>query len=565
MVLTMKMILNRLPSAFLVAAVIMSLTSLAFAQSPAPAPAASTAVQTPSTQSPASERPQPRRPPRRTPTPPARVTVIADQTEVAPQVVTIVHRLSGIKMLRFLLRQEGERGTLFTIDPDSITSDAHASIIAGWALDDGRTIAARLPQAGAEIEFLQLPQFPMTRPELTEKAAEAKAAAALSLPSTVPGAEPDLTVITRDGRRLRAHYVGLDGQTGLSVLQVIGAVTLPPAVENNRKLAEGQRVQLFAPERATPEGEASSRIIYVRVGKLEAKISSVARSNSGKMDRLIVSALKLSPEMIGGVACDELGNTLGIVEAVEGNDARIVSAETIRAATARVLARQTSVPRPLLGVRGEPVEFAARSTFLAYGWREDQLGELIQKQVGILLTSILPGSPAALAKLQPGDVIVRVNQEDVASAEEFSKLLGEVGGGKGVRFTVRRPTPLSTISVEVKLGSSFEPLFKWHFEMPVVMPPPNALQQFGLETMALSRKMASQLGAQGGLLVVTVQPESLAARGGLRAGDVIETIDGRAIGRGERTFGFPFNRQKKHVVSLVREREKKQIVLEALD
>src|SRR6266446_4249148 len=99
-------------------------------------------------------------------------------------------------MLRFLLRQEGDRGTLFTIDRDSITSDAHASIIAGWALDDGKTIVARLPQAGAEIEFTQFPQGPMTRSELTGLAAEAKAAGAAT-PPPVPGAEADLTVITR--------------------------------------------------------------------------------------------------------------------------------------------------------------------------------------------------------------------------------------------------------------------------------------------------------------------------------------------------------------------------------
>ncbi len=493
--------------------------------------------------------------------------MIADQTEVAPQVVTIVHRLSGLKMLRFLMRQEGERGTLFTIDRDSITSDAHASIIAGFVLDDGKTIVARLPQAGAEIEFMQFPQGPMTRAQLTGLAAEARetASTVTTLPPPVPGTEANLTVITRDGRTLRARYVGLDGQTGLSVLQINATVTLPPAAETTRKLAEGQRVQVFAPERTIPEGEASTRIIYVRVGKLEAKISKLARGGSGKMDKLTVSAAKLSPEIVGGVACDESGNTLGIVDAIEGNNARLVSAETIRAATGRVLAQQTSVPRPLLGVRGEPVEFVTRSTFVQYGWNEDQLSEMIKKQVGILLTSVMPGSPAALSKLQPGDVIVSVNQEDVASAEAFSNLLGEVGGGKEVLFTVRRPTALLPVSVNVKLGSSFEPLFKWHLEMPVVTTTPNGLQQFGVETMALSNRMASQLGAQGGLLVVAVQPQSLAARSGLHEGDVIETIDGRAIGRGAWTIGFPFNRQKKHVVSLVREREKKQIILEAVE
>jgi S1-C subfamily serine protease len=568
-------ILRQLQSALLGTAALMSLSAFASAQTPpstaqGTAPAASTSAQPRaqapnSGQSPSQEKIQ-KRAPRRPSTPPATVTVVAGQISVAPQVVTIVHRLTGVKMLSFLLRQEGERGTLFTIDPESITSEAHASIIAGWALDDGKTIATRLPQAGAEIEFTQ---FPPTRgglrSEAARQAAEARVTAAAALRPAVPGAEPDITVITRDGRRLRAHYVGLDGQTGLSVLQITGTITLPQAEESKTKLTEGQRVQLFAPERTTPEGEASTRIIYVKVGKLEARISKIARSSSGKMDRLIVRAANLSPVMVGGVACDELGNTLGIVEGIEGNDARIVTAENIRAATQRVLARQTSVPRPLLGVRGEPVEFATRSTFLAHGWREDQLTEMVKKPFGILLTSVLPGSPAALAKLQPGDVILRVNQEDVASGEEFSKLLGDAGGGKEVRFTIRRPAPPSTVSVDVKLGSSFEPLFKWHFEMPVITPMPDELQHFGVETIALTKKMALQLGSQGGLLVVAVQPESMAARGGLRAGDVIETIDGRAIGRGVWSVRYPVAPQKKHVFSLVRAREKKQIVLESVE
>ncbi len=560
-------VLSHMKFAFLGVAAVMSFAGGASAQSTAPAPTITAQAQATGQSTTATpEKTQPKRAPRRPQTPPVRVTVIADQTVVAPQVVTIVHRLTGVKMLRFLLRQEGERGTLFTIDPESITSDAHASIIAGWALSDGKTIAARLPQAGAEIEFTQFPSVRgQVRPEASPRAPEASAGAAVTARTPgVRGTEPDLTVITRDGRRLRAKYVGLDGQTGLSVLQITGTITLPAPAEAKATLAAGQRVQLFAPERTTPEGEASTRIIYVKVGKLDARIAKIARGGSGKMDKLTVRASNLTPVMVGGIACDELGNTLGIVDAIEGNDARIVSADTIRAAAERVLAQQTSVPRPLLGVRGEPVEFASRATFLAHGWREDQWAAMFKKQVGILLTSVLPGSPAAFAKLKPGDVIVSVNHEDIANGEEFSKLLGQVGWGKEVSFTVQRPTPPSPFSVDVKLGSSFEPLFKWHFEMPMVTMP-SGLQRFGLETMALSKKMAMQLGAQGGLLVVSVQPQSMAARGGLREGDVIETIDGRPIGRGVWTVAPGFGRQKKHVLSLVREREKKQVTLESVE
>ena len=554
----MKTIFIRALGLLITVSAIMCLAITSFAQTVAPE--ASTVVQWPATlQAPATVQPQvqppaektlPRRQPRRASTPPATVTVVADQTKVAPQVVTIVHRLTGVKMLRFLLRQGGESGTLYTIDPEAISTDAHASIIAGLVLRDGKTIAARLPQAGAELEFAE---SPIVSAELMNQLSRSTTPHPLIRPS----AEPDLTVITRDGRKLRARYIGLDGETGLSVLQVGGPVIPLPAEEAAKALTEGQGIQIFAPERTTPEGETSSRIIYVKVGEVDASIADLTKSSGGKRPGLTARGAKLSPLVIGGVACDTAGNTLGIVDAIEGTEARIVSADNVRAATKRVLERQASVPRPLLGVRGEPVEFATRAAFMANGWNDHDLAELIKQQVGILLTSVMPGTPAALAKLYPGDVIVRVNQEEVRGAEEFSKMLGEAGSGKEVKFSVRRPTSQTPLLVDVKLGGSFDPLFKWRFEMPMVAARGNGLERFGAETMALST---------GGLLVVAVQPESVAARGGMLEGDVIESIDGRLLGRGPAwASGFEFSREKKHVLSLVRKREKKQIVLNPVD
>lgn len=545
----MKTIFNRVLMLLIAGLAMMCLAITSWAQ--ATAPVTSTEVQNPEPgQAPAPEKTQPRRPARRIITTPTRVTVVADQTRVAPQVVTIVHRLSGVKMLRFLLRQGGGIGTVYTIDPEAISSDAHASIIAGWVLADGKTIAARLPQAGAEFEFAR---FPFMSGELVGQTP----GATTTRPLLPLRAEPDLTVITRDGRKMKARYVGLDGETGLSVLQVSGAVLPPVAEEIARALTQGQGVQIFAPERSAPEGEASSRIIYVKVGEVDAKIADLTHTRAGDLQGLTVRGAKLSPLVIGGVACDEAGNTLGIVDAIiEGNDARIVPADNIRAATRRVLERQASVPRPLLGVRGEPVEFAARAAFLANGWDDQELAELIRQQVGILLTSVTPGTPAALAKLHPGDVIVSVNQEEVKSAEEFSKLLGEAGSGKQVKFSVRRPTSPTPLSIDATLGGSFDPLFGWRFEMPVVAARINGLERLGIETMALST---------GGLLVVAVQPESVAARGGILEGDVIESIDGRVLGRVAAALAVEFSRQKKHVLSLVRKREKKQVVLEPIE
>ena len=547
----MKKIFYRLKFVFSIVSALLVLPSASLAQSSA----ATTAAQAPSSAQAAPEKTQPRRPTKRATTPPARVTVIAGKSQVAPQVVTIVHRLTGMKMLRYLLRQGNEGDQVFTIDPEAISNDAHASIIAGWALDDGKTIAARLPQAGAEIEF---GQFPMSSFEPGKLSSVATAGVPLARTRT----EPDLTVITNDGRRLRARYVGLDGQTGLSVLQVNGMATPATVQTAAKQLAEGQQVQLFAPERTTPDGEATSQIIYVKVAVTEAKISNVARTTVGGVETLTVRSPNLSPVILGGVACDESGNTLGIVDAFENNDAYIVPAETIRAATRRVLERQASVPKPLLGVRGEPVDLAGRALFVANGWPEDQLNELMQKQLGILLTLVMPGTPAALAKLHPGDVIVSVNKEEVKSAEEFSRLLGDAGSGAQVQFAVRRPGLASEVPIDVKLGGSFDPLFEWKFEMPAIKPGIVGLKELGIETATLSPQSFSQLGAQTGVLVVAVQPEGLAARSGIREGDVIESIDGHLV-RG--SWVFTFNRHQKHVFLVVRNREKKQIVVEAVE
>src|SRR5258707_4261532 len=550
----MKSMLSRFQFVFVTALALVLLAASALAQTATTAPP--TPIQSVPAQAVVPEKIQPRRRPMRGgSTPPAKVTVIPDQRAVAPQVVTIVHRLSRIKMLRFLLRQSGEAGTVAMIDPLSMTSDAHASIIAGWAIDD-KTITARLPQAAAEIEFSQHPLFPAEVPGMFPEPSPRRAA-------TAARAQPDLTVITRDGQRLAARYVGLDGVTGLSVLQVVGMTTAPTATAITPQAASvGQTIQVFAPERTSPN-EATPGIIYVRVGETEANVSALTRLSSGKLRRLMLRSAKFSPEVIGGVACDASGNTLGIVEGIEGNIASLLPAEAARDAARRVLERQASVPKPVLGIRGEPVEFSTRNLFVANGWREDQLTKLFADQEGILLLQVMPGTPAAQAELRRGDVIMKVNNDSVKSAEDFSAFLGDAGSGEQVKFTVMRPDAVGPFAISVKLGAAFDQPFNWPFELPRVSTAQIGLESVGIETVPLSARAASQMAAKSGLLVVAIQPLTAAARSGLREGDLIESIDGRAVRVGAMAFAFEFSRQKKHVLSVVRNREKSQVELDA--
>jgi S1-C subfamily serine protease len=518
------------------------------------------------TPQPETEKAKPQKPTRRV-LRQSRVTMVKDQEAVAPQVVTIVHRLSGVKLLRYLLRESGDQGTTATITPEAVTSDAHASIVAGWVLEDGKTILARLPQAAAEME---VQRFSLAWPEKPDKSNKSEKLEKSNnpddpgVPTTAqrrilyaPRMQPDLTVMMQDGRTFRARYVGIDGQTGLSVLQLVGAASTASSEVAAAKVSAGENVRLFAPERVA---EAAPYTILVRIGKTDAKVAKLLSPKAQMMDRMMLRSANLSPNVIGGVACDESGRTLGIIDAIEGNNVRLVTADAVRAAAHRVLEQQASVPRPLLGIRGEAVDEGARKTLLNFGWDEQQFEKLLEKQVGILLTSVLPGTPAALANLHPGDIIIRVGDKDVKSAEEFSAMLTKAGTGEEVRFLVQRPKSSTPVPLDVRLGGAYQPVFEWQFQMPVMPKFPNGLNTIGVEAVALSSKSASQWGAAG-LLVVAIEPESAAARGGLKEGDVIESIDGRPVGHGGWTFAFKFKRQEKYVLSVVRAREKKQVVI----
>ena len=484
----------------------------------------------------------------------SRVTMVKDQEPVAPQVVTIVHRLTGVKLLRYLLRNEP--GSIATVTPQDVNANAHASIIAGVALEDGKTIVARLPQVAAEMEIQRSSLLaPPDEPD------ESRDAAHRRLPRA-PRLQPDLTVMTQDGRTFRARYIGVDGLTGLSVLQLTQAATTGEISGGaHKKVSDGQNVQLFAPERVSTE---TPYTILVRIGKTEAKITQAKVKAKADLERLQLRGTHLSPNVIGGVACDQAGKTLGIVDAIEGNNARLLTADAVHAATKRVLERQSSVPRPLLGIRGEEVDESSQKSLMAFGWSEQELEDLIENEVGILLTSVLPGTPAALAKLKVGDVILRVNGNDVKGAEEFSEMLTKVGSGEQVKFTVERPKLKQSLSIVVKLGGAFQPVFDWQFEFPKFPHYTGGLKTLGIEAVALSGKYAAQWGGFG-VLVVAVEPESAASRAGLKEGDVIEMINGRLVGRGAWMFTHQFNKKQKQILSVLRHKEKKQIVIEPVE
>jgi S1-C subfamily serine protease len=160
-------------------------------------------------------------------------------------------------------------------------------------------------------------------------------------------------VIGRDGKRRPAQYIGLDGITGLSLLR-ISDKSLPTFTSTGATTVTiKQRVRLFAPE-PVDERASTNSSVSVRLGETAGTIVSLKHGLDGTISRIKMNSLKLSAVNIGGIAVNDAGQTIGIVASIEKNEALILPPTVIRGAAERVLARKEEVPRPWLGVSGEP-------------------------------------------------------------------------------------------------------------------------------------------------------------------------------------------------------------------
>ncbi len=436
-----------------------------------------------------------------------------------PQVVTVLHRLNGLKMFRLLLHSEWDVEAIANLDYTfKLMDDVHTNVIAGLALEDGQTIAARLPEV--DVEFT----FPVPPPPRTPTA---------STPDPFFGyrgslmESPDLTVIDSEGKKLAAQFVGVDGATGLSILKLSGKLTAPATpMRDDNSIDVGAGVRLLGPEQAPPRRFSGSGSLFVRMGESQGTVSFVTFAGKGRVARFKARALRsLSQANVGGIAVNAHGETLGMVDSVEGGEANILPASSIRAAAKRVLTRQASVPKPWLGVKGNPLGMFQLGQMQQLGWEPTRANTFVQAHHGILVTSIAPNSPAALAALKAGDVILKVNNEAIQSAEGFSWMLEEAGPSSNVEFTVARPDSKAEELVSVMLSASpNKPMIA--ASKLALGPKKRWLVSQGIEAIALRSVAAERFGSSSGLLIVFVEPGSTAFAAGLQPGDVIESING---------------------------------------
>ncbi|MBP7969115.1 MAG: PDZ domain-containing protein, partial [Neisseria sp.] len=169
----------------------------------------------------------------------------------------------------------------------------------------------------------------------------------------------------------------------------------------------------------------------------------------------------------------------------------------------------------------------------------------LDKATGALIARVLPGSPAAKAGLQVGDIVRSVNGEEVRASSDLPVMVGAIAPGKEITLGVWRKG--KETDIKVQLGSA-DGNAQSDDEAGSGQPPAGGdTQSFQLDNMGLSLNVQNVDGAKH---LVVAKAEGLAARAGLRRGDEILAV-GQTSVEDEATFRSAIEGAGKNVPLLV--------------
>ena len=170
---------------------------------------------------------------------------------------------------------------------------------------------------------------------------------------------------------------------------------------------------------------------------------------------------------------------------------------------------------------------------------------------GALIGKVLSDSPAAKAGLKENDVVTDINGQRVEGTAQFRRMIREIPAGRTIQLGIWRDGRQQTISATLgKAEERHNVMFKkagpqgFAFrvpEMPVIpdVPMPgwngafllSGKPRLGLDAEDLSGQLGAYFGAPDGegVLVRNVNSDSPAEKAGVKAGDVITTLNGERI------------------------------------
>jgi serine protease Do len=217
---------------------------------------------------------------------------------------------------------------------------------------------------------------------------------------------------------------------------------------------------------------------------------------------------------------------------------------------------RASTPRAVdvFGGRGSRIGVAVRDV-------EDSDAKTVKAATGVVVDDVTEDGPAEKAGIRKGDVVVEFDGERVRSARQFTRLVQETPAGRKVPASVLRDGQKVNVTVEPResrgldvfvdgedvqvlrdLGRDFSGVFPALPPAPPTAPAPPApafpdIESYvwraggtlGITVQGLTDQLAEYFGTKDGVLVTSVSDGSTAAKAGLKAGDVVTSINGSDV------------------------------------
>jgi S1-C subfamily serine protease len=232
----------------------------------------------------------------------------------------------------------------------------------------------------------------------------------------------NVEVALSDGRRYQAEMIGDDPDTDLAVIRIDAPEIVPAILGNSQSIRVGQLVVAIG----NPYGFQCT----VTAGVVSALGRSL-RSNSGRLiDDIIQTDAALNPGNSGGPLVNSSGNVIGISTATILPAQGICFAIAINTAkfVAGRLIKDGKIRRSYIGVGGQSVPLNRRIVRF----------HNLPVESGILVLSIEKNSPADMAGLFEGDVIVGYNGQPIAGIDDLHRVLTDEQIGVRSRLTIMR-------------------------------------------------------------------------------------------------------------------------------